>query len=45
MKPIRKIINDRKKALKTASPKRRERLRHELRVALVVAQLRKENAA
>lgn len=42
---IRSIIARRKKALKTASPKRRDKLRHELKVALMVAQLRKENAA
>lgn len=42
---LRTIITRRKKALKTASPKRRDKLRHEYRVALMVAQLRKENAA
>lgn len=42
---IRKIISRRKKALKQANPKQREKARHELRVALMVAMLRKENAA
>ena len=42
---IRTIINRRKKALKTANPKRRDKLRHELRVAQVAALLRKECAA
>jgi hypothetical protein len=42
---IRKIISRRKKALKTANPKRRDRLRHELRVALIAERLRKEIAA
>jgi hypothetical protein len=42
---IRKIISRRKLALKTASPKLRDKARHELKVALIVAQLRKENAA
>jgi hypothetical protein len=42
---IRKIITRRKKALKTANPKRRDKLRHELKVALVAELLRKENAA
>jgi hypothetical protein len=44
MKPLRKIISDRKKALKTSSPKTRDRLRHQLRVAQVAAQIRKECA-
>lgn len=42
---IRKIIARRKLALKTVSPKRRDKARHDLKVALVAAQLRKENAA
>lgn len=42
---IRKIITRRKKALKSASPKSRDRLRHELRIALMAEQLRKEIAA
>jgi hypothetical protein len=41
---IRKIITRRKKALKTANPKRRDRLRHELKIALV-CQLLKGRAA
>lgn len=39
---IRTIISRRKKALKAANPKRRDKLRHELRIALVAEQLRKE---
>jgi hypothetical protein len=42
---LRTIIARRKRALKTASPKRRDKLRHDLKVAQVAAQLRKENAA
>lgn len=45
MKPLRKIITDRKKALKTAAPKRRDKLRQDLRIAQMAAQLRKECAA
>lgn len=45
MASIRKIINRRKKALASANPKKRDRLRYELRVAQVAAQLRKECAA
>jgi hypothetical protein len=45
MKPIRKLLTDRKQALKTAKPKQRERLRQKYREALVVAQLRKESKA
>jgi HD superfamily phosphodiesterase len=41
---IRTIIQRRKKALKNASPKTRDRLRHQLRVAQVAAQIRKECA-
>jgi hypothetical protein len=42
---LRTIINRRKKALKSASPKRRDKLRYDLRVALVAAQIKKECAA
>jgi hypothetical protein len=42
---IRTIIQRRKKALKTASPKRRDKLRHQYHVALKLQQLRKECAA
>jgi hypothetical protein len=42
---IRKIITRRKKALKTASPKRRDKLRHELHVAKVCQLLAKGRAA
>jgi hypothetical protein len=42
---LRTIIARRKKALKSAGPRKRDKLRHDLRVALVAAQLRKENAA
>jgi hypothetical protein len=45
MKPLRKIISDRKKAFKNASPKTRDRLRQAYKVALVAAQLRRESAA
>lgn len=45
MTPIRTIITRRKKALKTANPKRRDKLRHELRVALIAQQLRREGRA
>lgn len=38
---IRKIILRRKKALKSADPKKRDRLRYELKVAQVAALLRK----
>jgi hypothetical protein len=40
MKPLRKIISDRKKALKNASPKTRDRLRQSYHVALKAAQLK-----
>ncbi len=39
---LRTIISRRRNALKTAKPKSRDRLRHELRVAQLAAQLRKE---
>jgi hypothetical protein len=42
---IRKIITRRKKALKTASPKRRDKLRHEYKVALICQLLAKGRAA
>ena len=42
---IRRIIIRRKKALKSASPKSRDRLRHKYHVALMAEKLRKENAA
>lgn len=42
---IRTIIARRKKALKASSPRTRDRLRHELKIAQVAAQLRKESAA
>jgi hypothetical protein len=45
MKPLRKLLADRKQAFKTAKPKQRDRLRHQYHVALMVAKLRKENAA
>jgi ribosomal protein S30 len=45
MKPLRQIISRRKKALQSASPKSRDRLRYQLRVAQVAAQLRKEGRA
>lgn len=38
---IRKIIARRKKALQQSTPKQRYKRRHELKVALVAAQLRK----
>lgn len=41
---IRTIIQRRKKALKNASPKTRDRLRHQLRVAQVAALLRRKTA-
>jgi hypothetical protein len=41
---IRTIISRRKKALKTANPKQREKLRHEYKVALI-CQLLKGRAA
>ena len=41
---IRRIIKRRKLALKNASPKTRDRLRHQLRVAQVAQQIRKECA-
>jgi hypothetical protein len=44
MKPLRKIISDRKKALKASSPKTRDRLRQKYREALKAAQIRKECA-
>jgi hypothetical protein len=40
---LRTIIQRRKKALKNASPKTRDRLRHQLRVAQVAALLRKSS--
>ena len=42
---IRTIIKRRAKALKASSPKSRDRLRHELRVALMASRLRKEAKA
>ena len=42
---IRTIIMRRKRALKSAKPAERDRLRAKLKVALVAQQLRKENAA
>lgn len=42
---LKTIISRRKKALKAANPKRRDKLRHELRIALVAAQLKRECAA
>lgn len=45
MIPIKKLISRRKKALKRSTPKTRERLRHELRVAKVVELLKKEMGA
>ena len=42
---LRKIIAKRKKALKSSSPKTRDRLRHQLKIAQVAAQIRKECAA
>jgi hypothetical protein len=41
---LRTIIARRKKALKHSSPKTRDRLRHQLRVAQVAHQIRKECA-
>lgn len=43
MKNLRKIISDRKKALKHSSPRTRDRLRHQLKVAQVAALLRKSS--
>ena len=40
---LRTIISRRKKALKTADPKKRDRLRHRLKVAQVAALLRKSS--
>jgi hypothetical protein len=45
MKPLKKIITRRKKALKTANPKRRDKLRHELKVALICQLLSRGRAA
>lgn len=42
---LRKIIIRRKIALKSSSPRTRDRLRRELKIAQVAAQLRKECAA
>ena len=42
---IRSIIARRKKALKSSSPKTRDRLRHQLKIAQVAAQIRRECAA
>ena len=42
---IRKIINRRKQALKRANPKRRDKLRHELKIALICQLLAKGRAA
>lgn len=39
---LRTIIANRKKALKSAHPKRRDKARHQLKVALVAQQLRRE---
>jgi len=39
---IRAIIKRRRKALQQSTPKQRDKRRHELKVALVAAQLRKE---
>lgn len=38
---IRTIIKRRRKALQRSTPKQRDKRRHELKVALVAAQLRK----
>jgi hypothetical protein len=42
---LRRIITRRKKALKAAKPKSRDRLRHELCIALMAEKLRKEITA
>jgi hypothetical protein len=39
---LNKAISRRKKALKGCNPKRRDKLRHELRVVLVAAQIKRE---
>jgi hypothetical protein len=41
---IRTLLKRRKKALQASTPKQRDRLRHQLHVALKAAQLRKEAA-
>jgi hypothetical protein len=46
MKPIRKLLTDRKQALKTAAPKKRDQARHAYKVALICQLLsRKPRAA
>lgn len=45
MTPIRKIITRRKRALKTANPKRRDKLRQELKIALICQLLARGRAA
>jgi hypothetical protein len=42
---LRRIVLRRKKALKSASPKKRDKLRHELKVALVCQLLSRGRAA
>jgi hypothetical protein len=42
---LRRIITRRKKALKAAKPKSRDRLRHDLKVALICQLLAKGRAA
>lgn len=42
---IRTLLQRRKKALQTSTPKQRDKRRHELKVAQVAAQLRKEGRA
>jgi hypothetical protein len=39
---IRSIIARRRKALQTSNPKQRDKLRHDLKIALVAAQLKRE---
>jgi hypothetical protein len=42
---IKSLVAHRKRDLKYCAPKQRDKMRHKLRVAQMVAQLRKENAA
>lgn len=42
---IRTLIQRRKKALQASTPRQRDKRRHDLKIALVVAKLRREGRA